>query len=80
LVFSEPDAHDDRQFAVGRETDDVLGGDRGVIDDHAGSLAARLGGLARGVVEAGCGHLGDRRDIIEQRKQSLAHRYLVRRV
>ncbi|MGY3467135.1 hypothetical protein ACVW0I_004006 [Bradyrhizobium sp. LM6.11] len=65
-------AHD-RQFAFRGKADHVVRRDGCVIDDHASRLCSRLGRLARYIVERGCCHLCNRRDIVEKTNQSDTH-------
>ena len=71
---SRRDLADDRQFALGGESDHVAWRDRGIVDDDAGRLDPRLGGLADHIVKRSRRHLCDRRDIVEKGDQSDAHR------
>ena len=71
---SRRDLAHDRQFALGRESDHVTWRDRGIVDDDAGRLYPRLGGLADHIVKGSRCHLCDRRDIVEKGDQSDAHR------
>ena len=66
LVAERPprDLGDDRQLALGGEPDHVTRRDRGVVDDHAGRLYARLGGLAGDVVQRCRRHAGERRNSV----------------
>ena len=72
---SHRDLADDRQFALGGEADHIARRDGGIVDDDAGGLRPRLGGLAGDIVKRGCRDLGDRRDVVEQGDQSDAHGY-----
>ena len=59
----------DRQFAPGREPDDVLGSDRYVIDDDTSRLGAGFGRLSHDVVEGRGGNLCKARDLVEKSDQ-----------
>ena len=64
------DAPDDRQLAVGLEPRDISWRHGGVVDHHARRLGPGLGRRRRNVVNRGRRHLGNRRDIVQQRQQS----------
>ena len=79
LEAAPGDLADDRQLALRRETDDIARRDRGIVDDYAGRLGARLARRRADVVERGRGELGDGGDIVEEGDQSGRHRAAVRR-
>ena len=72
LVLHRPqrNAPDDRQLPIRRKPMDVLGRHRSIVDHHARRLGTRLGRRRRDVIDAGRRHLGNRRDVIQQRQKS----------
>jgi hypothetical protein len=73
---SRRDLAHDRQFALRRKSDHVTGRNRGIVDHDACGLCARLGGLARHIIEGGCSRLRDTGYIVEKTDQPDTHRFL----
>ncbi len=70
---ADRDLLDDRQLALGRGAVEVLRGDGGVVDDHAGGLGARPAGRGTDVVDGRSGDAGQRGDVVEQGEESCGH-------
>ena len=72
LVLEAPpgDLADDRQLAFGREPRHIARGHRGIVDDHARRLRARLAGRGADIVERSRGELGDGCYIVQESNQS----------
>ncbi|MNV22845.1 hypothetical protein D3C71_1138370 [compost metagenome] len=67
------DLPDHRQFALGRQTDHVLGGYGRVIDHDTGRLRAGLSRLSECVIDGGGGEFRDHHHVIQESHEAGSH-------